>query len=133
MGEPAKCLSLKQPFAELVVTGRKTIELRHWNTHFRGEFLVHASGNPDREAFEKFGIALESLPRRAIVGKATLYDVKEYKGEADFAADKDKHLASGGYYAESRYGFLLNDAKKFDKPIPISGKLGFFEVDVKAP
>ena len=45
-----KCLSLKQPFAELVVSGRKTIELRMWNTRYRGEFLVHASGNTDIEA-----------------------------------------------------------------------------------
>ena len=38
-----KCLSLKQPYADLVVSGKKTIELRTWNTKFRGEFLVHAS------------------------------------------------------------------------------------------
>jgi ASCH domain len=38
----AKCLSIRQPYAELVVSGRKTIELRKWITRFRGEFLVHA-------------------------------------------------------------------------------------------
>ena len=31
-----KCLSLKQPFADLLVLGEKTIELRKWNTKFRG-------------------------------------------------------------------------------------------------
>ena len=128
-----KCLSLKQPFAELVVTGRKTIELRRWNTHFRGEFLVHASGNPDREALGEFGIALESLPRGAIVGKATIYGVKVYKGDGDFALDRDRHLASGGYYAASRYGFLLKDAAKFEKPIRMPGKLGFFNADITVP
>ena len=35
-----KCLSLREPYAELIiVSGRKTIELRKWNTRFRGEFL----------------------------------------------------------------------------------------------
>ncbi len=34
-----KCLSLKQPYAELTVSGKKTIELRTWNTKFRGEFF----------------------------------------------------------------------------------------------
>ena len=38
-----KCLSLKQPFADLLALGKKTIELRKWNTKFRGEFLFHAS------------------------------------------------------------------------------------------
>ncbi len=128
-----KCLSVKQPFAELIVTGRKTIELRHWNTHFRGEFLVHASGNPDYEGFKEFGIPAESLPMRAIVGKATVYGVKEYRGGDDFALDRGKHLASGGYYAASRYGFLLKDAVKFEKPIAMHGRLGFFEADVTVP
>ena len=40
--EDMKCLSLKQPYAELLVSGKKTIELRIWNTKFRGEFLMHA-------------------------------------------------------------------------------------------
>jgi hypothetical protein len=38
-----KCLSLKKPFAELLVSGKKTVELRKWNTKFRGKFLIHAS------------------------------------------------------------------------------------------
>ena len=46
-----KCLSLKQPSADLLALGDKTIELRKWNTKFRGIFLVHASKNIDIEAF----------------------------------------------------------------------------------
>jgi len=41
--------SLKQPYAELLVSRKKTIELRNWNTSFRGKFLVHASKNVDKE------------------------------------------------------------------------------------
>ena len=37
-----KCLSVSQPYADLIVKGKKTIELRKWNTKFRGEFLIHA-------------------------------------------------------------------------------------------
>ena len=37
-----KCLSICQPFAELIIQNKKTIELRTWNTKIRGEFLVHA-------------------------------------------------------------------------------------------
>jgi len=55
-----KCLSLRQPYAELIVSGRKTIELRKWNTRFRGEFLVHASKAIDKEACKLHGINVSS-------------------------------------------------------------------------
>jgi hypothetical protein len=37
-----KCLSVRQPYAELIVSGRKTMERRNWNTGYRGRFVVHA-------------------------------------------------------------------------------------------
>lgn len=89
-----KCLSVKQPFAEFIVSGKKTIELRSWNTAFRGVFLVHAGARPDYEACESLTIVPDSLPRGAIVGKATLYDVKKYESREELLRDKDKHLAA---------------------------------------
>ncbi len=49
-----KALSLKQPFTELILQGRKTIELRKWNTKFRGNFLIHSSKIPDIKNMKKF-------------------------------------------------------------------------------
>ena len=89
-----KALSLKQPWAELVVPGRKTIELRNWNTKFRGEFLVHASLNPNKDAVARLGFT--DLPLGCIVGKATLVDVKQYKSKEEFASDQNKHFATQG-------------------------------------
>ena len=127
-----RALSLKQPFAELVVDGRKTIELRTWSTSFRGVFLVHASGNVDREACELFKMDPGSVVKRAILGKATLYDIKEYMDEKEFLEDSKKHLATEKFM-NSSYGFLLKDAVKFDKPIPMPGNLGFFEAHITVP
>jgi hypothetical protein len=56
-----KCLSLKQPFAELLVSGKKTIELRKWNTKFRGKFLIHASKNLDEERASSLNIDYTKL------------------------------------------------------------------------
>ena len=44
-----KCSSLKQPYADLLASGKETIELRNWNTKFRGKFLIHASKISIRE------------------------------------------------------------------------------------
>ncbi len=116
-----KALSLKQPFAELVVSGRKKIELRKWNTNFRGEFLVHASKNPDKKSMEKFGF--KELPTGCIVGKAFLKEVKHYESKEEFEKDKDLHLASEEW---GSYGFVLENAQRM-KEIPCKGKLNFWE------
>ena len=72
-----KCLSLKQPYAELLVSGKKTIEVRRWNTNFRGQFLIHASKNIDEEACKRLKIDQAKLVTGAIIGKANLYNVSQ--------------------------------------------------------
>ncbi len=118
-----KTLSLKQPFAELILLRKKTIELRRWNTKFRGEFLIHASKNPDKKSMEDFGF--KELPCGFIVGKARLVDVKIYKNDDEFLKDKDKHLASKEW---GQYGFILKDVERI-KPIPAKGNLGFWNFE----
>ena len=122
-----KVLSLKQPFAELILQGRKTIELRKWNTKFRGEFLIHASKNPDSEAMKKFNFTEESLPLGFIVGKAELVEVKHYSNEKEHSSDIDKHLASKFW---GDYGFVLKNIKRIEKPIPARGQLGFWNFEI---
>jgi hypothetical protein len=73
-----KCLSLRQPYAELLVSGRKTVELRKWNTSFRGKFLIHASKNVNKEKCKSLGNVHTKLDRGAI-GRAILYDFKKYR------------------------------------------------------
>lgn len=116
-----KALSLKQPFAELVVSGKKTIELRNWNTKFRGEFYIHASQQADAKSMQRFGY--NKLPSGSIVGKAVLAAVKAYTNEQLHHADKDKHLASATW---GKYGFVLQNPQRLN-PIQAKGKLGFWE------
>jgi len=118
-----KALSLKQPFAELIVAGRKTIELRNWNTKFRGRFFIHASKVPDKDAMKKLGF--KELPLGMIVGKAELTDVKKYKTNSEHKTDKNKHLANSTW---GKYGFILKNAKRI-KNISAKGKLNFWEFE----
>lgn len=125
-----KCLSLKQPFADLLAFGEKTIELRKWNTKFRGEFLIHASKNIDMQSCERLDIDIDKLTIGAIIGSAFVYDVKEYSNQEDFNKDKQKHFSIISKYLEGyKYGFLIRNGKMFKKPIIYSGKLKFFEVN----
>ena len=125
-----KCLSLKQPYADLLAFGEKTIELRKWNTRFRGEFLIHASKNIDIQACERLDIDIDKLTIGAIIGSAFLYDFKEYSNQEEFNKDKRKHFSIVTKYFDGyKYGFLIRNARLFKKSIPYRGKLRFFEVD----
>jgi ASCH domain-containing protein len=123
-----KCLSLNQPFAELVIDGRKTIETRTWNTNFRGVFLIHSSKAIDKESAKKLNIDCRRLTTGALVGSAFLYDAKKYSNKGEYVADQSKHLNDN--FSQPKYGFFLKDARKLDKPIPLVGKLGFFNVNL---
>ena len=121
-----KCLSVSQPYADLIIQGKKTVELRTWNTKFRGEFLVHAPLVIKTEACKKLGIGKESLRTGVIIGRAELYDVKIYNTAKELKSDYNKHFASSGFL-DHKYGFLLKNPKELRVPIPYKGSLGFFE------
>jgi len=120
-----KALSLKQPWAELILQGRKKIEIRKWKTNFRGDFLIHASKNPDVDAMKKFGFV--SLPCGFIVGRANLLDVKEYGNNKEFEKDKNLHLATPEW---GSYGFILENAERMEN-ISAKGKLNFWDFNLE--
>jgi predicted transcriptional regulator len=123
-----ECLSLKQPFAELLVSGKKTIELRKWNTKFRGKFLIHASKQVDKERASSLNIDYTKLSQGKIIGTVVLYDVKQYKSKAEFVKDRNKHFADINKFGSYKFGFMVKNAKRFRTPKPYPGRLRFFQV-----
>ena len=120
-----KCLSVCQQFANLILEGKKTIELRKWNTEFRGEFLVHAPQKILTDDCKRLEIKT-NLITGAIIGKVELVSVKKYENELEINLDSKKHLASN-YATENKYGFILEKPKQLKVPIPYNGQLNFFE------
>ena len=123
-----KCLSVSQPFADLIISRKKTIELRNWNTNFRGEFLIHAPLKIRKEDCKRLKIN-EKLITGVIVGKVELYDVKKYDSIKEIKEDQKFHFASKKFQ-DKTFGFMLKNAKSFRIPIPWKGQLGFFEVEL---
>jgi len=121
-----KCLSISQPFADLIISGKKSIELRNWNTNFRGEFLIHAPIKIRTKDCKRLKIN-KKMVTGAIVGKAILYDVKKYNSATEIVMDQKFHYATKDFSSKI-YGFILKNAKPFRIPIPWKGQLGFFEV-----
>lgn len=129
-----KCLSLNQPYADLLASGKKKIEVRKWNTKFRGEFLIHAAKTINLMACNILNIDSALCIRGSIIGKCYLYDVKIYLSNKDLIRDfKMNFVVDEKKFDDKRkrmYGFLIRDAIRFNKAIPYKGKLGFFNVDI---
>ena len=123
-----KCLSICQPFANLIIENKKTIELRKWNTNFRGVFLIHAPIKIRKEDCKRLKIN-ENCTTGAIIGKAELVDVKKYDLLKEIKMDQEKHFSSKNFQNRT-YGFILKNAKPFRIPIPCKGKLRFFDIEL---
>jgi uncharacterized protein (UPF0264 family) len=125
-------LSIKQPWAALVVHGFKTIEIRRWATPRRGRILIHAARTPDPrpEAWAHVPDTLENATRLegGILGQAQLVDCRTYKSSQAFARDRLLHLNEPGWFqGPAMHGFVFADAR----PLTFRrwpGSLYFFEV-----
>lgn len=120
-----KCLSVSQPFADLIVSGAKRIELRRWNTRHRGDLLVHAPLKVREGDCRRLGV--HAPVTGAIIGRVRLVDVKTYANAAEVRADASLHLA-GGEFESNKYGFVLEEPVRLKAPVPWRGYLGIFEV-----
>lgn len=107
-------LSLKQPWAALLVAGRKTIEVRRWPTARRGRLLIHAARIPDErpEAWSLVSPELRDLARLGggFIGAGTLTACKGYRDVEAFAADQGGHLNDPSWFEEAGlFGFVFAD------------------------
>jgi len=135
-----KVISLTQPWAQLVVLGAKKIETRSWSTKHRGELYIHAAqGFPrycrdivSRAPFRDYLKMLHvELPTGAIIGKVNLVECVASWQLVAGGLSKDE--AAFGDYGEGRWGWLMTDPVKFDKPIPAKGALSLWNYEIDLP
>ena len=120
-----RALSIRQPWAELILQGRKTIELRTWATDYRGPFWVHAGKAADFDLDRSFGVP--DPPRGAFVGRIILVDISPIDAQR-WERWRDQHLGSGGY-RPGVFAWHLASAERLRQPVPAPGRLNIFEVD----
>lgn len=125
-----RALSIRQPWAWLILHAGKDIENRDWHTWYRGPVLIHASKGCTRDEYAAgldyaesvVGIlaltglhvpALADMPRGCLVGMANVADCTSFH--------------TGSIWFEGKYGLVLRDVRPFAEPIPCKGSLGLFQ------
>ena len=140
-----KALSIRQPWAWLIVNGYKDIENRSWGTSFRGRVYIHAGLKQDYEAYDgepahrylepyiwtklswdaitDWGQVSISHYLGVIVGEVDIVDCLGVD-EVNCSTEKVSQ------WFEDPYGFVLANPVAYDEPIPCKGRLGFFEPNI---
>lgn len=130
-----KTLTIKQPYASLIIEGYKEYEFRVWKTKYRGEFLIHAGKSIDKKAMERFKYLNLDYPTGCIIGKANITDCILVDDEMKkLLKEKDpivyKSSINRAQEEKPEYAFKIENIEKV-KHIYIKGKLSFFEYDYK--
>lgn len=114
-----KALTVRQPWAWLIVIGYKDVENRTWRTAYRGRFLIHAAQKVDEQAMAKYARLfplnrhVQLLPRGALIGAVNLVDCVEWCNSPWFTGP---------------VGWVLEGAEEIE-PIPAKGMLGLWEYE----
>lgn len=139
-----KALSIKQPWASLIVHGIKDIENRTWKTNFRGRIYVHASGKPANEPYQIFtDDQWKSIEEKRhdffvfhsytelsqIIGEIEIVDC--VINHSSIWAEKTEGVTAGNqfFYKKPIYNWVLANPVLYEKPIPAKGKLSLWEPD----
>jgi hypothetical protein len=116
-----KALSIRQPWAWLIVQGFKDIENRSWQTSYRGLFLIHAGYIFDQQGYDyvrtEVGMYLpspEKFKRGGIIGIGEIFDCV---------------TSSPSPWFYGPYGLALRNVRLLPF-MPLPGKPGFFDVDI---
>lgn len=124
-----KTLSIRQPWAELIVQGRKTLELRTWMVKYRGPLAIHASQTVEREACLAHDLDPDQVTTGAVIGVVDLVKIIELDA-ASYASQRAEHLAGGPWDSGPLYGWRLANPRPLPEPVPMRGRMGVFEASI---
>lgn len=130
---PHLALSLRQPWASMVVAGLKQYVTRGVDTSYRGRIFVHAAATPSthdpylisdgRTIYTRPGESI-SVPLAAIVGEVTIVDTCLAVEAVEQINQEEKKL---GDFSTGRYAWKLADPVAYDSPRPCKGSIGLWE------
>ena len=126
-----KVLTIKQPWATLIMEGYKRFEFRSWQTKYRGDLLIHAGKGVDREAVSRLKKYLpEELPKGKILGKVKLIDcIKCDENFKNKCLQENKDVYAKSSFKEN-YAWQLEIEEVYKEQIDVKGQLGLWNYEI---
>jgi len=122
---PRRALSIRQPWAWLIVNGHKDVENRTWLRQSLGRFLVHASKGMTRDEYfdcEQFALSLGvELPSRHMLDRGGIV------GVATHTHVVGPNETSHAWHVTGQFGYVLKDQRRLPF-VECSGMLGLWSV-----
>ncbi|MBO4965935.1 MAG: ASCH domain-containing protein [Muribaculaceae bacterium] len=122
-----KALTIKQPWADLIIAGVKDIENRRWKTSYRGRVLIHTSKSPcsrgDLDAYPLSALSENINLDKYAPGRFTNGAIIGSVDIVDCVMNHPSEWAEKGVY-----NWVLANPKKYDSPIcNVKGMLGLWD------
>lgn len=124
-----KVLTIKQPWASLIVNGYKKYEFRSWRTNYRGKILIHAGMNLEKDMLYRFKDYNLEYIKGAIIGEAEIVDCILVDEKFNAKLNKINTVVYGKSNHVETYAWKLDNIIKYDNPIYIKGKLGLWNYE----
>ena len=126
-----KALTIKQPWATLIMQGDKRFEFRSWQTKYRGDLLIHAGKGIDKEAMKRLEKYLPAkLLYGKILGKVKLVDCIKMSPEFKELLLKENSDIYTKSSSQENYGWQVSDVEVFENPIDAKGHLSLWEYNM---
>lgn len=146
-----KAITICQPYAHLIVVDRsKRVENRTWETHYRGDLLIHAgksrswlpggidivetyvphgrAGYCGRKLISTADIQGREIVFGAIIGVAKLIDCLHIDEIEACLHDEKFPWLREHHHTEGPWCWILGDVLQLPTPFAYSGKQGLFNV-----
>ena len=125
-----KVLTIKEPWATLIIDGYKKYEFRSWKSNYRGKILIHAGMSYESDMLEIFKNYDISCSKGEIIGEAELTDCILVDEEFEKELLNLDSTVYGRSPKVGRYAWKLENIVKYDTKIPVKGKLGLWNYEI---
>jgi ASCH domain. len=132
-----QALTIHEPWATLLVKGKKQFETREWYRNYRGLLAIHSGKQSVK--IEDYPLGLEeilddleitqaaiNINKGKIIAIATLKEIHLMTDK--FINEQSDIERLTGFWQPGNYAWELTDIKPLPKPIPARGLPGLWEV-----
>lgn len=119
-----KALSIRQPWAWLILNAGKDIENRDWPTKVRGRVLIHAAKGMTLDEFDD---AMNFAHGKTDAVRMPIFNAVQRGGIVGSVEIIDCVRSHPSHWFFGKCGFVLRDPRPMSF-VPYKGRLGFFDV-----